>query len=510
MKTTWKHAALAWGLAAALSLGITLVSQTASAAGDTFVYARPASTTSLDLHREITENNAFAIDKIFEPLVLFDAEGEVGDWLAESHTISEDGLVYSFTLREGLKFSDGTDVTSEDVVFSLERHRSVEGPLPLEAKIASIEAPDPRTVVITLEEPYTPFFAELANFANGVLPKDFGGKSEEEFFAHPVGTGPFVVDEWDPAGDLSFVRNEYYWGGVPQIEHLVYRVVDDDNQAVNQLKTGEVDAVEELSYANAAEIEGYGETSVITTGSWEVEELFFNTLDEHFSDVHVRRALALALDRPAIAAALTFGFGEAANSVLPNAIPYNAGDTVQALALDLKAAVDELGKSAFPEGFETTISIPSGNNVRLQEAQIIQAAGAQIGIQIAINSQEIATFREDFKALNFSMMINSAIADFPDADSIFAFQVDPEGFSKCYWTSYQSEAAAALQKQGQVTPDGEERAKLYAELQQILADDVPYIPLYYPSIVVGVRSNVDGLVILPSGSARFEGVSFRG
>ncbi len=497
---------LALTLAASLLVGSGKV--VLAGENNTFIYATAASATSLDLHREITQNNAFAIDKIFEPLVLFDEDGIVGDWLAESHTISDDGLVYTFVLRDGLKFSDGTDVTAEDVKFSLDRHLEVEGPLPLEADIASIEATDDKTVVITLNQAYTPFFSELANFSNGILPKDFGGKTEEEFFQNPVGTGPFAVDEWDPAGDLTFVRNEYYWRGTPSIEKLVYKVVDDDNQAINQLKTGEVDAVADLSYANAAEIDGNAETAVITGGSWNVEEIFFNTLDEHFSDVHVRRALALAIDREAITQALTFGYGEVANTVLPNAIRYNTTDSVNALNLDLEAAKEELAQSAYPDGFDTTVSIASGNNVRLQEAQILQAAGAQIGINIEIDAKEIAAFREDFKALNFSIMINSATADYPDADSIFAFQVDPEGFSQCYWTSYKSDEAVKLLKEGQVTPDGDERAAVYADLQQVLADDVPYIPLYYPSITVGIRSNVEGLVILPNGSARFENVTF--
>lgn len=479
----------------------------ADEAETTFVYARADSVTSFNLHREITENNAFAIDKVFEPLVRFDTEGIVSDYLAASHTISEDGLVYTFVLRDGLKFSDGTAVTAEDVVFSLNRHIEVQGPLPLEADIASIEAADDRTVVITLNQAYTPFFSELANFSNGIVPKDFGGKTEEEFFQNPVGTGPFVVSEWDPAGDLAFVKNEYYWQeGKPTVDRLVFKVVENDNQAINQLKAGEVDAVESLAYANAGEIDNYAETYTIARGGWEVEELFFNTLDEHFADVHVRRALALALDRVAMTRALTFGYGETANTVLPATIRYSTTDAVNALVLDLKAAEDELKLSAFPDGFDTTISIASGNNVRLQEAQIVQAAGRAIGINIAINAQEIATFRSDFRSLNFSMMINSAIADFPDADSIFAFQVDPEGFSQCYWTSYKNDEAVALMKAGQVTLDGDERASIYASLQQLLADEVPYIPLYYASRVVGVRNNVEGLVILPNGTADFNDV----
>ena len=474
----------------------------------TFVYARADSVTSFDLHQEITANNAFAIDKVFEPLVMFDAEGLIADYLAASHDISEDGLVYTFVLRDGLKFSDGTDVTAEDVKFSLERHVEVQGPLPIQADIASIEAADEKTIVITLNAAYTPFFSELANFSNGILPKDFGGKTEEEFFKNPVGTGPFVVSEWDPAGDLAFVKNEYYWqAGKPTIDRLVYKVIGDDNQAINQLRVGDVDAVESLTYANAAEIENGAETGIITSGSWTVEELFFNTLDEHFSDVHVRRALAMALNREAMAQALTFGYGEAANSVVPATLRYSAADTVAALALDPAAAKEELGKSAFPEGFSTTISIPSGNNVRMQEALIVQAAGKSIGIDIQLNAQEAAAFRQDFRNLNYSIMINNAIADFPDADSIFAFQVDPEGFSHCYWTSYVNDEAIALMKAGQVTPDGDERDALYAQLQQILADEVPYIPLYYPSILVGVRADVEGLVVLPNGTADFTAVA---
>lgn len=500
-------------IAAAVLLGVgasaSVYAQEEPVSGGTFTYARSDSTTSFDLHQEITENNAFAIDKVFESLVTFDNDGNIIDWLAESHEISDDGLVYTFTLQDGLKFSDGTDVTAEDVKFSIERHLEVGGSLPIEADVQSVDALDDLTVQITLGAAYTPFLSELANFSNGIIPKDFGGKTEEEFFSDPVGTGPFVVSEWDPSGDLIFVKNEYYWQeGKPYLDELVYKVVDDDNQALNQLLAGEIDGVEELSLSNAANIENNAETKLASSSSYNVEEVFFNTLDEHFSDVHVRRALALAIDREALTQALTFGYAEVSNTVLPRALRYQTNDTVDALDYDIDAAKEELALSAYPDGFDTTISIASGNNTRLQEAQIIQAAGAQIGINIEINAQEISTFRSDFRDLNFSIMINSATADYPDANSIFAFQVDPEGWSKCYWTSYNNEEAAKLMRDGQVTPDGEERENIYAQLQQILADEVPYIPLYNSENVLGLRRNVEGLTVLPNGSVRFEDVYF--
>lgn len=477
------------------------------ATGGTFVYGRPASVTSFDLHNQITSNNAFAIDKVFESLVAFDSKGEITDQLAASHTISEDGLTYTFVLRDGLKFSNGTPVTAEDAVFSLQRHLKVGGPLAISAKVDTVKAQDEKTLVITLKEPYTPFISELSNFSNGIIPNNFGGVTEEEFFKKPVGTGPFVIETWDPAGDVTFTKNTNYWKeGQPYIDKLVYKLIQDDSQAINQLKAGAVNAVEALSLQNAGEIKDGADTTVVTNGSWVTEQLFFNTLDKHFSDVHVRRALALALDRDGLTKALTFGYAQTATSLLPSTIPYNANDKINALSFDPAAAKAELAKSAFPDGFSTKLLVASGNSTRAQEAQIIQAAGQAIGIKIEIESVELATFRERFFAYDFAAMLNSGQADSPEANSILAFQTDPEGFSKSYWTHYTNEKVTKLLYEGQKTADGEGRATIYTELLQTLADEVPYIPLYYPDILIGARSSVDGLVVLPNGSIRLEDV----
>ncbi|MHA6528738.1 ABC transporter substrate-binding protein [Paenibacillus sp. BAC0078] len=477
------------------------------AAGGTFVYGRPASVTSFDLHNEITSNNAFAIDKVFESLVAFNSKGEIVDWLAKSHTISQDGLTYTFVLRDGLKFSNGTAVTAKDAVFSLNRHLKVGGPLAIAAKVASVKAQDDKTLVITLKEPYTPFISELSNFSNGIIPDNFGGATEKEFFKKPIGTGPFVVETWDPAGDLTFTKNPNYWQeGKPYIDKLVYKLIEDDSQAINQLKAGEVDAIESLALQNADEIKNGADTAVVTNGSWVTEQLFFNTLDKHFSDVHVRRALALALDREGLTKALTFGYAQTANSLLPTTIPYNSNDTIKPLNYDVTAAKEELAKSAFPNGFTTKLLVASGNSTRAQEAQIIQAAGQAIGIKIEIESTELATFRERFFAYDFAAMLNSGQADSPEANSIIAFQTDPEGFSKSYWTHYTNKDVTKLLYDGQKTADGDARAQIYSKLLQTLADEVPYIPLYYPDILIGARSSVDGLVVLPNGSLRLEEV----
>ncbi len=163
----------------------------------------------------------------------------------------------------------------------------------------------------------------------------------------------------------------------------------------------------------------------------------------------MRRALALAVNRDGLTNALTFGYAKTANSLLPTAIPYNANDTVKPLNFDVTAAKEELAESGFPNGFSTKLLVASGNSTRAQEAQIIQAAGKEIGINIEIESIELATFRERFFAYDFSIMLNSGQADSPDANSIIAFQTDPEGFSKSYWTHYTNDEVTKLLREGQ-------------------------------------------------------------
>lgn len=472
--------------------------------GGTLEFGRVAAVTDLDLNQQITANNAFAIDKIFEPLVSFDAEGEIVPWLAE-YEASDDGLTYTFTLRDGLAFSDGAEVMPADVVYSLERHIDVGGPLPLEAPIESITASGEQEVTITLTERYTPFLSELASFSNGIFPENFGGASEEEFFQDPIGTGPFAVEEWDPNGDLTFVKNEHYWQeGKPYLDSLVYKLVADDTQLQQQLSAGQLDAIDDVPAANADQVDAGAGTVLSQTSGWSTEQVFFNTQREQFADEHVRRAVAFALDREGITQATTFGTAEVANALLPPTITDSANETVEPLDFDLDAARAELAKSEFPDGFSVTLMLASGDSQRAQIAQIVQESLTQIDIEVEIEQLDIAAFRERFFAYDYDFMLNSGQSDAPDPNGFISFQADPEGFSKSYWTHYTNDRVTELMHRGRVTAEGEERTEIYREIQQTLADDVPYIPLFFPANLKATRDDVHGFTVLPNGSVRFE------
>lgn len=506
-----RFATAAAALAAALLLSACAGSAPQQESGDekpvsggTLTFGRDATVSDLDLNQQITANNAFAIDKIFEPLVSFDADGKIIPWLADYKT-SDDALTYTFTLREGLQFSNGEPVTPDDVVFSLNRHIEVGGPLPLEAPIESITGGDGGTVTIKLSAPYTPFLSELAGFSNGILPKDFGGASEADFFKKPVGTGPFVVDSWDPNGDLVFVKNEHYWQeGKPYIDKLVYSFVADDTQLRQQLSAGQLDAIDTVPAANASEVEQAANTSLSNTSGWSTEQLFFNTQREQFADEQVRRAIAQAIDREGITKATTFGTAETADALLPPTIEYSAAGKGIGLDFDVAAAKKELAKSQYPDGFETTLIIPSGNSQRAQIAQIVQEALDKIGITVKIEPLDIAVFRERFKAYDYDFMLNSGQSDAPDPNGFITFQADPEGFSQSYWTHFTDNRVTELMHEGRTTPDGPDREKIYLEIQQILADKAPYIPLFYPANLKATTKHVHDFAVLPNGSVRFQ------
>lgn len=473
--------------------------------GGTLTFGRAAAVTSFDLNNEITANNAFAIDKVFEPLVSFDTKGNIIPWLASAYTVSGDQLTYSFTLRAGLQFSDGNPVTAADAKFSLERHITVGGPLPLEAPIDEITAAGDYTLVIKLTHPYTPFLSELSGFSNGIFPKDFAGQPEKVFFSQPIGTGPWVVQSWDPNGDTTFLANTHYWQvGKPYAASLVYTVVADDTQRIQQLQAGQLSGIEDVAPATIAELSANPQVSVAELGSWAVEQVFFNTLNKHFADRHVRRAVAYALNREGITQATAFGAAQTVKTLIPPTIRYSA--EVKALDNDQAAAKAELAASKYADGFSATLLIASGDSARAQEAQIIQAALKPLNIDVKIEAIELNAFRERFKAFQYDFMINSGQSDAPDPNGLITFQADPKGFSNSFWTHYTNPTVTALMKAGRITPDGEKRAAIYAEIQQILADDVPYIPLFNTKNVVASTASVHGLTPRINGSVLFQDV----
>ncbi len=480
----------------------------ADGAGGTLVFARTSrGVTDLDpTADELATNNAYTLDKIFEPLVELQPDGSIEPLLAASYETSDDGLTWTFTLRDDVTFSDGSALDAGDVVFTLERHLEVGGALPLTAPITDVAATDDRTVALTLSEPYAPLLADLATFANVILPEDLGGVDEDAFFQAPVGTGPFTVADWDrTSGEITLAANTTYWQGRPGVDEVVFTVVDDDTQLLQQVQAGQVDVIDAVPAANVADLEADDRVEVATWDSWQQGLLAFDTVDGAFADVHLRRAVASALDREAIAGATTFGTAEPATTFLPPTIQFSAQDTA-ILGYDLATARDELARSATPDGLSTTLIVEGSSVSQTQQAQAVQAALAEIGVAVEIETLDSTTFWSRFGTRDYDLAITWAISDTGDPSNLVGWQLLPDA-ADSYHTGYSNPEVVDLAAQGVATTDDATRAEVYARIQQIAADDVPTVPLTYIPTITATRAGVEGLVVLPNGTTRLQDVT---
>jgi peptide/nickel transport system substrate-binding protein len=476
--------------------------------GGTLSFGRQTGPTQLDPANSIVEGDVYTLDKIFEPLYITNPAGQLVPWLAQGHTVSSDGKTWTFTLRPGVKFSDGKPVTADDVVFSILRAAGdANGPLSfLDFAIKSLKADGASTVVATLSQPWAPFLSDISVFANAILPKDFGGQSQSAFFANPVGTGPFTLKSLVKGGNVALARNPHYWQpGKPYLDGVDFVYINDDNQRVLQLKSGQVQVISAVPPTQVSALKADSSVVLEEFGSWSVDLLFFNEKVPQFADRHVRRAISYALDIPAIAKATTYGTAQPGGSFFPPTLQYYKN--VPTLSYDLAAAKAELAKSKYPHGFSFTLLVSSGNSQYVAAATIIQQQLKPLGITVTISQLDDAAFHTAFEAFNYQAMINNAINDISDPDEMASFQVDVKnGGSHSFWTYYDNPSAIALVHQAETEFDDAKRAALYEQIQAIVAQDAPYIALDYPPNIYAWSPQVHGFAVNPGGAYRLEDV----
>jgi peptide/nickel transport system substrate-binding protein len=489
----------------------TTVTRSAPRRGGTLNFGRQTGPTQLDPANSIVEGDVYTLDKIFEPLYITSPQGQLVPWLAEGHTVSSDGKTWTFSLRPGVKFSDGKPVTATDVVFSIHRAATApDGPLSfLDFAIKSLKATDARTVTFQLSQAWAPFLSDISVFANAILPANFGGESESAFFANPVGTGPFTLKSFVKGGNAVLVRNKNYWqAGKPYLDEVNFSYIPDDDQRVEQLKGGEVDVISAVPPAQFSSLRSDGSIVLKAFGSWAVDLLFFNEKVPQYKDRHVRRAINYAINIPLLAKTTTFGTAQPGNSFFPPSLQYYA--KVPTLGFSVSAAKAELARSAYPHGFSTSILVPSGNTQYVEAATVIQQYLKPLNIDVTIRELDDAAYTAAFEAFNYEAMINGATNDISDPDEMASFQVDvQDGGSHSFWTYYDDQSAIALVREAEVTFNSAKRASLYEKIQAIVAQDAPYIALDYPPNIYAWLPSLNNFAVNPGGAYRLEDVWLR-
>jgi peptide/nickel transport system substrate-binding protein len=503
----------ACGSSASSSAGSSSTSSSSASAGapvkgGNLVFANPQDAESLDESTVFDNNSIWILEQITQPLFTVTPNGKgVEPRLATGYTESKNGLAYTVTLRKGVKFSTGAPMTSKDVQFSLEQTMAAsQGWGYIDSAIKSVAAPSADTVVINLKYKWAPILADLALFANGVVPANYGGKTAAAFYNAPIGTGPFKFDYWHKGSALKLVANTDYWQpGLPYLNSVTWTDVPDDNTRQLQVTSGQAQIDQFPAWSTVAQLKSTPGDTLSLFPSTETNYLAFNEHVKPFQDVNVRRAISYAINRDALVKAVLFGNGTPANSLFPPQVPFydpNSGGLQYNLA-DAKAA---MAKSSVPKGFTTTLLVPSGNSDYATIATIVQAELKPLGITVNIQTLDPNTTNENFQSGKYDMAFSLWTMDIPDPDELATFGLDPTAGSKSFFTFYDNPTVVNAVHAAEVTTDTASRQADYNTAQTTAASDAFMAFLYYSPYAYVESSNVHGFDVTPLGNYHMENV----
>ncbi len=458
---------------------------------------------------QFNNNSIYVFQQLGESLFTVTADGqELEPLLATGYTVSDDGLSYTVTLRDGVKFSDGKPMTAKDVKFSIDQDTATAetGWGYVNAAIKEVKVIDDSTVQFDLKYRWAPIIADLSMFSNAIIPENYNGMTVDEFYAAPIGTGPFMWDEWKKGQSITLVKNPNYWqAGKPYLDRVTWNVVPDANTRKLQLQGGQIDINTTPDWSSFAEL---GSTPGLRAEAFPSTQHDFVEINQQrapFDDEHIRRAIAYAVDRQALVDTVLFGNGEPANSLLSPGTPFY-DKAATGPQFDLDKAKEEMALSSKPDGFSTTLLIRSGDANRASVAQIMQDELKQIGITVEIKQLEsTAALQADIDS-DFDMILSAWTMDIPDPDQWTSFAVDPATGANSSSTFYDNPKVIALNKEAQQESDLTKRAELYKELQKLTGEDAFLTYLYYSPYAYAFSDKVQDFHVTPLGGYRMQDV----
>jgi peptide/nickel transport system substrate-binding protein len=409
---------------------------------------------------------------VLEGLLRFGSDGEsVEAGLADEWEYDADEHTWTFRIREGATFSDGTPVTSDDVAFSLGVWQ--EGPNfgPLFEGVTRVRTPDERTAIFEMDGPNSVFDALLAASVSGVMPEDFGGVNEDQFYREPVGAGPYQVDEWSRGGEIVLTPNEHYYDDErPHFRRIVMDVVPDDTQAARLFEAGDTDIVEYVPSPVAAQ---YDEDALADLPPSQIIHLSMNTTQPPFDDVAARRAVAYALDYQAVVDGPLAGYGDLPTGILSPNVANWAPPNEEYFTTDTERAREELADSPQADGFDAELIYDSALRRDALVSQIIQANLGEIGIDIQVRGLETGAFVDRAFSLDADMVLWTYGAVSPDIS-------DPLGWilgTSWLFTGFDDAELAEIYDRYVASDSESEREELIAEFQDQAVREVPSVSL---------------------------------
>lgn len=440
---------------------------------------------SLDPHLMVQAGTREVLFNVFEGLVKADSDGNLVPAVASGYDISDDAKTYTFTLRDGITFHDGSAVTVDDIKYSIERYAEINSSA--FSNLESVEIVDEKTVKIHLHEGNTEFLSMLTL---EIVPQS----NEANFATQPIGTGPFKFVSYTPGQDFVVEAYEGYWNPeLPYLDKVTFKIIADTDTATVQLQAGTLDIVQYLSEDQTATLP---ENIGVVEGSLNyIQGLFLNQEFEPFKDIRVRQALNYAVDKNMINDFLLSGKSHIIGThMIPAMSKYYNEETEDLYETNIEKAKALLKEAGYENGFELTISVPNNYSLHADTAEIIVENLKEIGITAKIELIEMTSWTENvYQGRDFEATVIA-----------FTAKLDPSTTLRNYYSesptnfcNYSSEAFDSAYLGAKAALDDETKVELYKECQMILAQDAVAVFIQDPANLVAVNNDLAGYEFYP-------------
>ena len=484
-----------------------------------------AEPTSLDAHQISDYNSSRAAMEIYDQLVQFkDESTEIEPDLAEKWDVSDNGLVYTFYLKKGVKFHDGTDFNADAVKFSIDRQIDPKHPYHNTGQFAyadftfgmvkKVEVVDDYTVKITLKERFAPFLGNLAMHAASIVSPAAVKKYGADFTKHPVGTGPYKFSSWNPGVEIVLKKNKDYFNGKAKVDTLIFKPITDPQTRLAELESGNIDMIVNIPPDDLSRLRADDNFQVIEQAGMHLWWTAFNTQKKPFNDIRVRQAVNYAINKESIVKDILKGTGEVANTVLPSTV-WGHNAELKNYEYNPEKAKQLLSEAGYKDGLKVTYWVPeSGSGMQQPQAMAaaIQSDLAKVGIEVKIQTIEWGAYLDKVfvpAAENeMDMHQMSWIGDNGDPDNflyiLFSSQQWPTaGFNDAY---YKNKEVDQLLNDARVTEDKGERTKMYEKAQEIIMKDAPWVVIDSEKQIVVAGKKIKNFKLHPTGVFRFANV----
>ena len=509
------------GAAALGGLGVAMSSPGALARQDTsaIIFGVGTDIDELDPRTTDTQEGYIACANVYDCLVLYELGATtLRPGLAESWEISDDGLEYTFTLRQGVKFHDGDDFNADAVVAwfnsikegaegsQYDATRMVYMADFISNWIDKTEKVDDFTVKMTLPAPYSPLLANLAIPIAGMVSPKAIAQGLDYVMVNPSGTGPFKLaqaSDWTRDSQMTLEANPDYWGGAPLVQQLIIKVVPEGSTRLQQVEAGELDIAWALTPEDVEKARTNPDLLVVEDAGLNTNNVEMNVTKEPFTSKEVRQALNYAVNKEELSEGLYNGNMVPAGGVLPP-VDWAFNPDLKSYPYDPDKAKELLAGAGYDESNPLTFTfmaytIPRGYNpVGDRLATAIQEYWGEVGVQAEIQTAEWTQYRADRQAGKFQVSLSGWQGDNGDPDNFLYSLLDGASAGAGNNSFFDNKEVNDLLAQAQVISDQAERAKIYHQAEQIIVDEAPWVFLGYQKHQVVTRANITDFQLQPT------------